>query len=582
MFSRQQLQWKPQGLSNVGSARFAEVAASLSSLVTAIEAMTATENGRTTGLNETLMLYGRARDFLWTLKTAVRAAQSLNVLDTAAQQADSDVKHLSDRLSNAVAPIVRRLTDNNLAIPPSLAPESKTWIKHLGAPNNPASERARSTARLIWSLRATHSHLTSTLRINAMKSDGSGTSLTFPQVIATLKTSGDPVLINNVFRSFNSWLAPHAQLFTDLLNVILEYRLQRAENAGEPLLGFAAHEDRCAQDTLTALFEALDERKPILQDAVRLKYQMTSTSGGTQTSRPVALLLTVAADQATDRFSSLEKSLQVISDAYGSVTPGFVDFIRTATERGWIEARNTSGRAGGAWCDNLPSEQAVYLFIKNSPGMAACSQFAHLLGVGYLHHVLHTVAPAYRQIPLTLIELAGMLCETAVERRTLLSAESVAESQVLKIQALRRLVNMTLLLPMRHRLTERLLQERNQGILTVSGINRLCREEWAARFGDSVDGYDQYIWAYKNHFYRTDVTFYDWQYTFGYLLSQLIWKLRHANMLAPDTVQALISDMAYLDCESLILKHIGVDIRQKETWLKAIDAALEISGLTAN
>lgn len=131
MFSRQQLQWKPQGLSNVGSARFAEVAASLSSLVTAIEAMTATENGRTTGLNETLMLYGRARDFLWTLKTAVRAAQSLNVLDTAAQQADSDVKHLSDRLSNAVAPIVRRLTDNNLAIPPSLAPESKTWIKHL-------------------------------------------------------------------------------------------------------------------------------------------------------------------------------------------------------------------------------------------------------------------------------------------------------------------------------------------------------------------------------------------------------------------------------------------------------------------
>lgn len=40
--------------------------------------------------------------------------------------------------------------------------------------------------------------------------------------------------------------------------------------------------------------------------------------------------------------------------------------------------------------------------------------------------------------------------------------------------------------------------------------------------------------------------------------------------------------MAYLDCESLILKHIGVDIRQKETWLKAIDAALEISELTAN
>ena len=48
--------------------------------------------------------------------------------------------------------------------------------------------------------------------------------------------------------------------------------------------------------------------------------------------------------------------------------------------------------------------------------------------------------------------------------------------------------------------------------------------------GDSTEGFDQFVWAHKVHFYRTETPHYDWQYTFGFLASVPLYEvLRRAG-----------------------------------------------------
>ncbi|MBP3438361.1 MAG: hypothetical protein J6K46_03345 [Sutterella sp.] len=89
-------------------------------------------------------------------------------------------------------------------------------------------------------------------------------------------------------------------------------------------------------------------------------------------------------------------------------------------------------------------------------------------------------------------------------------------------QIRRRAANQLLTLLVRHRLMRELLNARRQHALSVPEINHLSREAWLHFFGDSADGFDQYVWASKPHFFRLHVFFYDWQYTFGYLVSQML------------------------------------------------------------
>lgn len=566
------LQWDSNGMSNPQGSRFQEVKASLSTLIAALQALTADEKQLSSGLTEILSLHARANRYLWSLETSVRAAQSLNVWDTGNQTAAGEVKLLADQLKAAFSPVVAYMqTHGNLTPSARLATDFESFLY----------QNQDFITQVLWPLRFLYNHLLGTMRLNVGSQSEAASSLSFPQVVTVLKTSDNPAQVEKVFRSLNSWLAANAQMFADILNSVAGYRLLRTQSSGETLINFAAKEERCSIESLEAMFDALSERQSDLVKALKVK----TMRAGLDASGPIPIshLFTVAPNKGAKQLASLEDSLEGIRKAYGAMDAGFESFIDEALQKHWIETRNTSGRAAGAWCDNLPSENAVFIYLTNAPGIGACFQFAHLLGVGYLHHCCNHARsdnPMNRRLPWSLIEVAGMLCATSVERTMLKHPRTPEEEYACTIQTLKRLINMTLLLPMRHRLMRRILHERSKGILTVNQINRLSREAWQEVFGSSVDGCDQYIWAYKPHFYRVNVTYYDWQYTFGYLLSQLIWKMLSEKQIErPDFVRGFLTGMANMPCEDLMQKHLGIDIRSKQTWLKAIDAALEIPAI---
>lgn len=545
-------------------------------------------------LLEVLMLYGRALDAARTLLTIARSHLALNAADGLANAARSRVARQVRRLDEVAAPLLRLLAqiDENEGAHGLTAEERPAWdawrleaeARGLGAGSTAGDPKSTEVVSKLVDAMSTdvfepllslHTHLTSTMSVEVTTSEGAMRSQSFGMSVAVLKSSDDPVLRRSTFEAMNSWMASHASSFADLLNAVTGFRLQRAGAFGtEPLdeLCLAAfRRERTPVDVFRAMMTAVDESLEVLRDAVRLR-------AGALGSGPmrVAHLLCPRPEERYSPGLSYEAMRDDWRRAFEPVAPGFADFVERAHGAGWINSQSVSMKAGGGWCDDLPSINAVRVMATFFPNRTGEAQLTHLLGVGWLHDVLHRCSAPERLVPLSVREVAGNVCETLLVRRLYdEEAQGDGGASILWLM-LQRLSNLLLTVPARHRLLRNIYAERRYGILPAARLNEWSDESWRHYYGDATLETDRYVWVHKTHFYRHGTVFYDWQYSFGFLLSQLLakrWRQWGATACG-GRLEEVWADAGSMSTPELIRRHIGGDPRSVDFWREALEEAV--------
>ena len=116
------------------------------------------------------------------------------------------------------------------------------------------------------------------------------------------------------------------------------------------------------------------------------------------------------------------------------------------------------------------------------------------------------------------------------------------------------------------------------------GLQELMVKTQENVFGDTLDEKDPYFWASKLHFYITGVTFYNFPYTFGFLLSRAIFKKfaeQGSDFL--EQYEYFLKISGSYDCEEVVFKSLGEDITSKDFWAGSIKTlnGVTIEGHTA-
>jgi oligoendopeptidase F len=90
-------------------------------------------------------------------------------------------------------------------------------------------------------------------------------------------------------------------------------------------------------------------------------------------------------------------------------------------------------------------------------------------------------------------------------------------------------------------------------------------------YGDGLDEYHPLFWASKLQFFINGVPFYNFPYTFGYLFSLGIYsKALEEGKGYEEKYIALLKDTACMTVEELALKHLNVDLTEREFWEEAV------------
>jgi oligoendopeptidase F len=121
----------------------------------------------------------------------------------------------------------------------------------------------------------------------------------------------------------------------------------------------------------------------------------------------------------------------------------------------------------------------------------------------------------------------------------------------------------------------RFYERRASGMLQVSELNDLMVEAQKEAYGDALASWHPHFWASKMHFYITDVPFYNFPYTFGYLFSTGLAAV--AEKEGEDfhrRYDALLRDTAVMGVEDLASRHLGVALDRPDFWRSAVARAV--------
>jgi oligoendopeptidase F len=273
---------------------------------------------------------------------------------------------------------------------------------------------------------------------------------------------------------------------------------------------------------------------------------------------------------------SFEEGRGRVLRAFAARYPALEAVAARAFEERWIDWSPRPGKRPGGFCSTSPVLGASRIFMTFGGAPGDVSTLAHELGHAFHGFLLRDARSFARRYPMTLAETASTFAEQILNDAAL---EAPGAERAVRLDVLDRRLRdgaaFLLNLPMRFAFERRLYDERAEGELSASRLCELMLDAQRAWYGDALDpgALDPWFWASKLHFYIAGTTFYNFPYTFGFLLSiGLFERFRAEGPAFLPRYEELLRQAGRDSAPALARRHLGVDLEQAAFWHASIDA----------
>jgi oligoendopeptidase F len=356
------------------------------------------------------------------------------------------------------------------------------------------------------------------------------------------------------------------------LNAIAGTRFTLNRHRGvDHFLDIALFQSALSRKTLDAMFAALFANLEMPRRILRLKAKLMGRSG-------VAWFdLGAPLDLPDPEKLSWEKARRLVGESFQRTYPALGDFFeRHVLAKNWIDWAPRAGKRPGGFCTSSMLSQESRIFMTYNESLGDVLTLAHESGHAFHGHQMGDVRPYARGYPMTLAETASTFGEQ-VFMNGLLDDPAISDEQkamILDIDAGHGAIYL-LDIPVRYEFEKAFYEERQNGEVSVSRLKELMIETQCRVLGEVLEpgGEDPYFWASKLHFYITGLTFYNFPYTFGYLLSRGLYAMfkKEGAAFLPKYEELL--RLAGSDTsENVVKRTVDRDIEATEFWTEAIQS----------
>lgn len=273
----------------------------------------------------------------------------------------------------------------------------------------------------------------------------------------------------------------------------------------------------------------------------------------------------------TNKKYSYQEGANFIIEHFNKFGTKLTSMTKRAFAERWIEAEDRPGKRPGGFCTTFPISEQSRIFMTYSGTASNIATLAHELGHAFHSFVLKNVHPLNKGYAMNVAETASTFAEMIVADAAVKSTTDREEKLTLLEDKIQRSVVFFMNIHARFLFETRFYEERKKGIISKARLNELMVDAQKEAFNDSLAEYDPTFWASKLHFFITNVPFYNFPYTFGYLFSLGIY----AKALAEgkgyeEKYIALLQDTGAMTVEDLAKKHLDVDLTERAFWEEAI------------
>ena len=376
----------------------------------------------------------------------------------------------------------------------------------------------------------------------------------------------------SAFREGNRTWETHGETLAAALNAIAGTRHTLYEGRGQKdFLDQPYFDSAVSAATVDAMFSAILSNLEIPREALRAKAKLQKTDA--------VGFYDLEAPSPLDPVPPLSwgDAVALVDQAFASGYPALAEYYRDILQKRWIESEKRSNKGSGAYCTGsmVTGEQRVYMTYADT--MHDANTLAHEVGHAWHSHVIKDLRPFSQEYPMTLAETASTFAEKLFMHGMLQDPNlTTAQHAFLLDQECGNASGYLLNIAMRYEFEKAFYTLRKDKELSVSELNALMVSTQRKIYGDTITEGDEdpWFWASKLHFFITEVSFYNFPYTFGYLLSQALFaEFKESGPEFLPRYEAFLRATGIASCEDAVRDTLGWDLTSEAFWAKAVRAA---------
>ncbi|MCM3129771.1 M3 family oligoendopeptidase [Paenibacillus provencensis] len=360
-----------------------------------------------------------------------------------------------------------------------------------------------------------------------------------------------------------------ADYCADTLNHLAGFRLKLYERRGwDSVLKEPLSINRMSQDTLDAMWNVITRAKPTLVKFLERKAQLLGVEqlSWADVDAPIT--------SASEKISYDDAAVNIVNQ-FRKFSPRMAEFAQHAFDHQWIEAEDRPGKRPGGFCTGLPVSKETRIFMTYAGTASNVSTLAHELGHGYHQHVMDDMEMLNQNYAMNVAETASTFAELIVSDALIKEAKDEEAQIALLEEKIQNSIAFFMNIHARFLFETRFYEKRKEGLLSSSELSELMEEAQREAYCDALGTYHPTFWASKLHFYITDVPFYNFPYTFGYMFSMGIYaQAQKEGSDFAEKYDALLRDTGRMTVEELAEKHLGTDVTKPAFWQGAADLCI--------
>lgn len=382
------------------------------------------------------------------------------------------------------------------------------------------------------------------------------------KLISVIKGAPDRTLRKNVNLGMQKCYQAREDLYAALLNNLHGFRLAAFNRAGVEALDVSLAQNRMSRGALEAMKQAILTNIEEIRRAVLLR----APYFGGDKLEVFDLMAPAPLKASIPELIPYPEGIATVKAALAAVDPSMSAFIDLMLEHRWVDAKPSDKKIGGAFYSRFNEFRMPRVFTSYMGTITTVLQQGHELGHAFHYWVMRDLPVVETEFPMTLTETASTFNEALI-RRYLLERADKEEAFGMLWQELRSAANFLMNTMVRMDFELAFLEERKAGVVSAKRCVELMRTAWRAWYGDTTIGADDYLWAYKLHYYKTDQLIYNYPYTVGYLLSQgLITELDRRGKDFMPFYSAMLRDTGRMTVDEIVATHFGANASDPAFW----------------
>lgn len=337
-------------------------------------------------------------------------------------------------------------------------------------------------------------------------------------------------------------------------------------------LDMTLERSRMSRATLDALLEAMKANMPKFREYLRHKAKILGYQNGLPWYELFAPIGT------PPKAFTLEETKAYLIKHFGKFSDDLAKMTQEAFEDRWIDFYPRRGKAGGAFCENLPFIKQSRILTNFDGSFSALVTLAHELGHAY--HGLHIQEhrPLNTEYTMPVAETASTFNENLILNAAIAEAEMKEEKLFLIESQIQELNQIICDIYSRYLFEKSVFEETAESFLFAGDLKKLMLKAQREAYGDGLDQdfLHPYMWVCKSHYYSSDLSYYNFPYAFGGLFARgLYGKFQQEGKDFVKTYQKLLHETTVSTVEDAA-KVCGIDLTAGEFWEDAFASCAEL------